>query len=225
LFGFQINAQKQMTKGYIKMELSEATSDDEQMAMGLEMLKGTETNYYFDDQKSLVAQSMMGGMVEVSTISYLKDKSIEMYFNMMGNKTLVKTSEAELEGERSDEPQVKDLKININKDITKTIADFNCHQATISNSELTDQDVKISMFVTEDIVADNNMIQSLREFDFKGFPLEFTIEAQNMKMVYTTTLIEENFDSKVFEIDASGYTKMTMKEFQNQMGNMGGMGF
>ena len=50
----QMMAQKSIENGHIKMEIVEATSDNEEMAMGLEMLKGTETNYYFDDERTFL---------------------------------------------------------------------------------------------------------------------------------------------------------------------------
>jgi hypothetical protein len=224
---FQVTAQKTLETGHIKMEIIEATSDDEQMAMGLEMLKGTETNYYFDKERTLVSQSMMGGMVEVSTITKMKDKSMEMFFNMMGNKTIIETTEAEVKkSEGAETADMSKMKVVYDKNDKKKIAGYDCIKATISNPELEENEVSFTMYVSSDINASSKMIQTLSEFDIRGFPLEFSINMPNMKMVYSTTVINNSFDSSVFNVDRTGYTKMTMEEFQKQMGGMtGGLGF
>jgi len=224
---FQVTAQKTLTTGHIKMEITEATSDDEQMAMGLEMLKGTETNYYFDSEKTLVTQSMMGGMVEVATITKMKDKSMEMFFNMMGNKTLVETTDEEMRNsEGVDTAAMSKMKVIYDENDKKKIAGYECIKATISNPELSESEVNFTMYVSSDINASAKMIQTLSEFDIRGFPLEFSINMPNMKMIYSTTTIETEFDKNVFNVDRTGYTKMTMEDFQKQMGGMsGGLGF
>jgi hypothetical protein len=43
-----------------------------------------------------------------------------------------------------------------------------------------------------------------------------------MKMVYATTVISPELDKGVFNVDATGYQKMTFEEFQQSMGQMGG---
>ena len=223
----QMMAQKSIENGHIKMEIVEATSDNEEMAMGLEMLKGTETNYYFDDERTLVTQSMMGGMVEVATMTTIKDKTIEMFFNMMGNKTYVETSEKELnQGQDTLNNPTKNMKVVYNRKNRKKIAGFDCFEATITNPDLEENAVSFTMYVSDEIKANSKMIQTLSEFNIEGFPLEFSIEMEQMKMVYSTTAVADSFDQSVFKIDRTGYTKMTMEQFQQQMGGMGqGLGF
>lgn len=223
----QMFGQKIMDSGFIKMEMIEATSEDEQMAMGLEMLKGTETNYYFNKERSLVTQSMMGGMVEIATMTNKKENNIELFFNMMGNKTLVETTEDEMrKNQEGQQVNTDNMKIEYDRTDTKEIAGYKCYKATITNPEIKENSMTISMYVSDEITASNKMIQTLNQFDLKGFPLEFAVNMENMKMVYSTTQIEKEFDASVFDFDKSGYQKLTMAEFQKQMGAMGGgMGF
>ena len=61
--------QSEFKQGTIKMELTEVDSDNEQIAAQLEMLKGTQTIYYFTKEKSMVSANMMGGMITMK-ISY-----------------------------------------------------------------------------------------------------------------------------------------------------------
>ena len=42
---FALNAQD-ISEGMVKMEITDVNSDDQQIAAQLEMMKGTETNYY-----------------------------------------------------------------------------------------------------------------------------------------------------------------------------------
>ena len=86
--------------------------------------------------------------------------------------------------------------------------------------------MKFSMYVTKDIQASHKMIQGRDKLELEGFPLEYVMEAGPASMTYEVTKISEGLDKSVFEINTSGYTKMTWKEFMDQMGSMGGgMGF
>ena len=58
-------AQKVIAKGTVKMEITKVTSDDPQMAMGLEMMKGSQTEVAFKDDQYLTSVDMMGGMVKM----------------------------------------------------------------------------------------------------------------------------------------------------------------
>ena len=223
-------AQGTMTEGYIKMEVTDVSSNNEEATAGLEMLKGSETNYYFNKDQSLVKTSVMGGMVENSSLMDHKTKKTKMFFNMMGQKSLVETSEDEMKALQGGQDEaMKTMKVDYDKSDTKDILGYKCYKATISNPEMGSSEelpagFSFVCYISEDIKADASMIKGLDGFNLDGFPLEFIIDMGMMKMVYTTTEIEKEVDASVFSVDETGYTKMTFEEFQKNMGQMGGGG-
>jgi len=221
-----LTAQGTLEKGYLKMELTEASSDNEQMAAGLEMLKGSETEYFFDKDNSLVKQSMMGGMVNITTLVENKTEGINMFFDMMGQKMHVETSTEEMEksAESGQADAMGEMKVTYDEADTKEILGYKCKKANITSSGA--EGFTFGLYVTEDIKASPKMIQGLQKVDLKGFPLELVIDMGQMKMVYTTTEIKKEVDPAAFKISADGYKKMSFEEFQESMGAMGGgMGF
>ena len=55
----------------------------------------------------------------------------------------------------------------------------------------------------------------------KGFPLQYSLNQQGMKMTYQAKSIKEDVADSAFQIPP-GYEKMTKEEFEKQMGSMGG---
>jgi len=90
-----VNIGVSQDKGYIKMEITDVTTDNAEMAGYLEMMKGTETEYFFNEEKSLVKANMMGGMVEMNTMVNNKDESMVMLMNTMGQKMHIESTKAE----------------------------------------------------------------------------------------------------------------------------------
>ncbi len=219
-------AQTNLDSGVIKMEITNVASEDENMAAGLEMLKGTETNYYFNKEKSLVKANMMGGMMEMTTLVNNEDEFLTFTMNMMGQKMLVESTKEErdaAQAKNNTTPDVSDFEITYDEEDTKEILGYTCFKANVSNE---DGGFGFICYVTEDIKASSKMIQGLDQLDIRGFPLEYIMDAQQMQMTYTATEVSEEFDTEIFNIDTKGYKKMTFEEFMETMGSMGGgMGF
>lgn len=216
-----ITAQKTLDKGYVKMEITEATSDDPQTAMGLEMMKGSITEIFFVEGKYKTTMNMMGGMVKMNNIVNVKENKMDMLFDAMGNKMWVDTDLEEAKKNRPDNQDMKDLKVEYDKSQTKSILGYNAYKATIAMPN----GGTVEGWITEDIKTDANIIQGMEDLKLKGFPLEFSIVAPSMKMTFAATDIKNTVDESVFELNTEGYKKMTMAEFQQSMGGMGGMGF
>jgi len=217
-----MTAQKTMDKGYVKMEITEATSDDPQMAMGLEMMKGSTTEIFFTDGKYLTKMNMMGGMVTMANHVDTKTEQMNMLFDAMGNKMWIESS---LEEAKKNKPtqDMGDFKVDYDKSQTKEILGYKAYKATITIPN--DQNMKVEGWVTEEIKTDANIIQGMEDLKLAGFPLEFSIVNPQMKMTFAATDIKDTVEDSVFEIKTDGYKKMTMEEFTQQMGGMGGMGF
>ena len=96
---FNSTAQKVLSEGYVKMEITEVTSDNPQMAQGLEMMIGTQTELFFNKEKSVNKMSMMGGMVENNTYVDFNTDKINILMNAMGNKMWIETNKDESSSE------------------------------------------------------------------------------------------------------------------------------
>lgn len=216
-------AQTSMEKGYVKMEVVEASSDDPQMAMGLEMLKGSTTETYFKKDHYVTKMDMMGGMVSVLNYVNTATNKMDMLMDAMGNKMWIETDMDEAKSMQPSNMKPEDFKIDYDMETTKEIMGYKAFKTTIS---VPVQDgMTVTGWLTKDIKTDANVIQGMNELKLEGFPLEFTIDSPMMKMTYTTVDIKSEVDESIFEPSTEGYKKMTMEEFTKSMGGMGGLGF
>lgn len=217
-----INAQ--MDKGFIKVEITDVSSDNEQMAMQLEMMKGTETNYYFSGDKYVTKMSMMGGMVNMENHINTKTKKMDMLMDAMGSKLWVDTN---LDEAKSGQEALtnEDVNISYDKSDTKKIHGLDAYKFTmeVPNPQMK---MNISGYLTEEINTEGNLIQGMEKVSLAGFPLEFTVKNSVMEMKMEATEVSKDVNAGIFDLKTDGYKKMTWSEFQTQMGSMGGgMGF
>lgn len=222
--GLQINAQT-LNEGVITMEITEVGSDNEQVAAQLEMFKGTVTEYSFNKDKSLITADMMGGMIKMKTMVMNETENMTMLFDAMGQKMMIESTKDERKGmEEEMNEKMAELKVTYDESDSKDILGYKCIKATISGNE--EMPMEYSMYVSRDIKASHEMIQGLQGVDLNGFPLEYIIKTEQMNMTYTATGLDKKVDPSVFDLNTSGYQKMTFDEFQEQMGAFGGgMGF
>lgn len=228
LFGFGVMpsfAQDVLSEGSIKMEITDVNSDNEQVAAQLEMIRGTQTNYYFNEEKSLVTADMMGGMIKMQSLVNNEDEFLTFLFDAMGQKMMVKSSkEDRAEMEEAQEEAMEGVEITYDEEDTKEILGYNCIKATLTGTD--EMPMNFTMWVAPDIQASNKLIQGMQAFELTGFPLEYVLEMEQMSMTYSATELLTEVDASVFELNTSGYTEMTWEEFQDTMGNFGGgMGF
>lgn len=216
-------AQADLTQGVIKMEMTDVDSDNQQIAAQLEMMKGTETAYHFNSEKSLVTADMMGGMIKMQTLFNNADEHLTLFFDMMGQKIMVESTKEERD-EGKEENAMDDFEVTYDETDTKEILGYKCIKAVIKGKA--ESPMSFQMYLSRDIKASNKMIQGLDAFELDGFPLEYILEMENMSMTNTAIELSQELDEKVFDVSSDGFKKMTLKEFQEQMGAMGGgMGF
>lgn len=212
----------QLSEGKVTLEIKDATSSDEQMQMGLSMLKGSMTYIYFDQEQTLSEMQMMGGMV--NTKNYVKTKTgdLNMLMDAMGSKIWVAGNVNDKKDEQK--KMMKDAVVNYDKKDTKKILGYDAYKVniTIPNSE----NMNISGYITEDIKSNANVIQGAEGLNIKGFPLEFTVKSPKMTIRIEATEILDKIDKSVFNIVTEGYEKMTLDEFSKTFGAGGaGLGF
>jgi len=219
-----VNIAVSQDKGYIKMEITDVATDNAEMAGYLEMMKGTETEYFYTEEKSMVKANMMGGMVEMNTIVNNKDESMVMLMNTMGQKMHIESTKEERDmAEAKSGQEMPEVNIEYDENVTKEILGHECIQATVTiGDDEADGSVKMIMFVAPDVKMSAKMIQGLDKVDMKGFPLEYIMDAGVMKLTVTATELKDEVDVSAFEYDTKGYKKMTWEEFGETMKAMGG---
>ncbi|HPK10836.1 MAG TPA: hypothetical protein PK147_08170 [Saprospiraceae bacterium] len=219
---FNSTAQKVLSEGYVKMEITEVTSDNPQMAQGLEMMIGTQTELFFNKEKSVNKMSMMGGMVENNTYVDFNTDKINILMNAMGNKMWIETNKDESSSEEQKKIQ-ENIKVEYDKADTKEILGYNCFAMKITSPDM--KDMVVTGYITDKIITDAQVIQGYGDVAMEGFPLEFTVKNDMMTLTISSVEIKDTVDPKEFNMNTEGYTKMTMEEFQKTMGGMGGLGF
>jgi hypothetical protein len=214
-----VSAQKTMDKGSIKMEVTNVSAEDPQMAMGLEMMKGSQTEVFFKNEQYVTHMDMMGGMVKMQVHVEKEKNMMNMLFDMMGNKTWI---ESKLDDAQT--PQQKEIsaksKIEYDKSNTKEILGYKCYKMTITNPEM--EGMTVTGYVTEEIKTKANLIQGFQSLEFAGYTMEFTVGNPQFSMTSTAVEIKDTVDDSKFTFDTKGYKKMTMEEFQKSMAGMGG---
>lgn len=216
-----INAQN-LSSGMIVQELTDIKADDPAIKMQMDMMKGSTNTVYFNNNKVLTEVDMMGGMMKMKTLTNTSDKSGYLLFDlgMLGLKNKVNISAEDVQ---KSEDNMDGVTVTYDKSDTKEILGYKCHKAIISSPEM--QGAEITVYVTEEISITADIIQGISGDKINGFPLEYSIGAPGMQMVYSTVEIKDKVDASVFNINTDGYEEMTMEEFQKQMSSMGGMGF
>ena len=220
-----LTGQKVMDQGYIKLEITDATSDNEQVAMGLEMMKGTQTEIFFMGGKSLSKMNMMGGMFETTTLFDNSTEKMDMLINAMGQKMHIESTAEERNMNAGEQAAImKEMEVTYDETDTKEILGHKCVKANVAHPTMNNT-MSFSMYVAKDIKANSELIQGLQDIELQGFPLEYVMEMPQMTMTITAVEMNEEVDDTIFTLDTGGYQKMTFKEFQEKMQAMGGGGF
>ena len=220
------SAQKALTEGVIKYEITDITSSDEQMQMQMKMMLGSKQDIYFTQEKQMMDINMMGGLMAMKTVFGVETEESVLYMDMMGRKIMVKINPEDLE-EAQDHASDMQPTVEYFKDETKEIAGYSCYKAVMTIPTGEGAGMEIVTYITDKIQAPKSVIQNIDNGNLQGVPLEYIIgDPQGMfSMVYTAQEVLNKVDASVFEIDSSKYEEMTMEEFQKSMGGMGSLGF
>ena len=217
-------AQDALKEGVIKYEITDASSDDNQMNSQLSMMVGSTMDLYFKDGMQRTDMSMMGGMMKTTSIANTEEKTFTNYMNMAGQKVKVVMSEEEMEQQRMN---TEDPKIEYDKDDTKSIAGYNCYKATWT-VDANGQEMNYSFYITDEISVPGSTLSDINTNALKGVPLSMTVSMespQDMNLTYTAQEVNKELPEDAFAFDESGYEEMSMKEMQEkfQTGGMPGM--
>ena len=157
--------------------------------------------------KTKTEQAMAMG----STIS-IYDASSESTItltNMMGMKAAIKSNTEDIkEGVDEKKPKITYL------DETKEIAGYKCKKAEII---YIDREEPLTVYYTEELNTKKTKSQYKNLEGLKGFPMQYEINNEGMKMVMSAKEVKnEKISENEFTIP-EGYEVMTMEEFQKMM--------
>jgi len=174
--------------------------DNPQMAAFI----GTSMKVYIKGSKT---KTLQDGMVSKTIFAdHSTTDAPTILLDAMGNKYQVKNDPNKKEEK---DPAIKYM------DSTKTILGYTCHKAEVTATDAQGQTATSEVYYTEDIVtppAKSGPFKSL-----KGFPLEYSMSQQGVKVSITATKVDkQSLTDDTFTIP-SGYKLMTMDEIRTDI--------
>ncbi|GAB1309202.1 hypothetical protein KH5_18850 [Urechidicola sp. KH5] len=198
----------QIKTGHISYS-AEISSENPDLKMAIDMMKGTKMDIYFDQHKTRLDLDM--SIMGTTVISNSKDEKVLMLLNSMGVKFAVPISVSELE-ELEKQTQTTEPKVVLEEG-TKEILGYTCKKAVVTDA----QGNTSTCWYTEEISFDKSG-QNINK-DVPGALLEYSSFNQGMKITFMATEFNENFEKEsedLFSLEApAGYDVKTMEELMN----------
>ena len=209
--GIATNAQTQLKKGSVTYSMSMPNASEEMAAMGENTI-----TIHFDENNQATDMSMMGGMMLMKTIvPNVNKKDSKMTVEVMGMKyeiTDIGEDASKNANKISNLDEAKEVVYD--KKDTKEIAGFKCYKATITMNNGTK-----NVFYITDAIAPQAGSSADAKVKLTGYPLEMTVQTEQGNMVMKATKFTKEVAADAFKV-GEGFTKVTMEEFQKQMGGM-----
>lgn len=208
--GITATAQTQLKKGSVTYSMTMPGATEEMAAMGESTI-----TVHFDEKTQATDMSMMGGMMLMKTIVPTGNKKdSKMTMEVMGMKyEITDIGEQANKATNSVGNLENATEIVYDKKDTKEILGFKCYKATISMN-----DGSKSIFYVTDAIAPQ-AVEADTKVKLTGYPLEMTVQTEQGDMVMKATKFSKDVATEAFKV-GEGYTKVTMEEFQKQMGGM-----
>ncbi|UGS24505.1 hypothetical protein [Flavobacterium channae] len=208
--GITATAQTQLKKGSVTYSMTMPGATEEMAAMGESTI-----TVHFDEKTQATDMSMMGGMMLMKTIVPTGNKKeSKMTMEVMGMKYEITDIGEEANKATNSVGNLENAtEIVYDKKDTKEILGFKCYKATISMN-----DGSKSIFYVTDAIAPQ-AVEADAKVKLTGYPLEMTVQTEQGDMVMKATKFSKDVAAEAFKV-GEGYTKVTMEEFQKQMGGM-----
>lgn len=209
--GITANAQTQLKKGSVTYNMTMPGASEEMAAMGESTI-----TVHFNESMQATDMSMMGGMMLMKTIVPSENKKdSKMTMEVMGMKYEITDAGEEASKNSKGLSNLDDAKeIVYDKKDTKEIVGFKCYKATVTNNDGT----KSTFYVTE-AIAPQAPTSADAKVKLTGYPLEIKVQTAQGEMIMTATKFSKEIPADAFKV-GEGFTKVTMEEFQKQMGGM-----
>ncbi len=207
--GVTMNAQTALKKGSVTYKM-EMTGNDEASAMMGESTMAV----HFDEKMQATDMNMMGGMMLMKTITPVGNlKDSKMTIEVMGMKyEIIEIGEEALKESKGIGNLENALEVSYDKKDTKEIAGFKCYKAIVKMNDGTTND----FYITEGIAVQDSKDAKVK---LAGYPLQMKSTTQQGEMTMTATSFSKDLPKDCFSV-GEGFTKVTMEEFQKQMGGM-----
>ncbi|WP_322550324.1 hypothetical protein [Flavobacterium psychraquaticum] len=207
--GVTMNAQTALKKGSVTYKM-EMTGNDEASAMMGESTMAV----HFDEKMQATDMNMMGGMMLMKTITPVGNlKDSKMTIEVMGMKyEIIEIGEEALKESKGIGNLENALEVSYDKKDTKEIAGFKCYKAIVKMNDGTTND----FYITEGIAVQDSKDAKVK---LAGYPLQMKTTTQQGEMTMTATSFSKDLPKDCFSV-GEGFTKVTMEEFQKQMGGM-----
>lgn len=209
--GITANAQTQLKKGSVTYSMTMPGASEEMAAMGESTI-----TVHFNETMQATDMSMMGGMMLMKTIvPTANKKDSKMTMEVMGMKYEITDVGEEASKTSKGLSNLDDAKeIVYDKKDTKEIAGFKCYKATVAMNDGT----KSTFYITE-AIAPQAPTSPEAKIKLTGYPLEMTVQTAQGEMNMKATKFSKEIPADAFKV-GEGFTKVTMEEFQKQMGGM-----
>lgn len=204
-------AQKKIKEGFVKYEITSLETDQPELAV----MKGTRMNIYFTNEQQKMDMKIMGGLVRIQTIAEndAPEKGTVL-MDMMGKKIQLSDLGEEVM-KNNPMTNLGDFSVKYDKKDRKKIAGYKCHKALLK----LDSGMELNVYVTKKIQPVSTQFDMIFK-GLEGFPLEYIINTgMGFSMTFTAQEVSGKVDKNTFLI-GKGYEKMTLEEFQKQMGNL-----
>ena len=209
--GITANAQTQLKKGSVTYSMTFPNASEEMAAMGESTI-----TIHFDEKTQATDMNMMGGMMLMKTIiPTANKKDAKMTMEVMGMKYEITDAGEEASKNANGLTNLDNAKdIVYDKKDTKEIAGFKCYKATVNMNDGT----KSTLYLT-DAIAPQTPSSPEAKVKLTGYPLEMTVQTAQGEMIMKATKFAKEVPADAFKV-GEGFTKVTMEEFQKQMGGM-----
>ncbi|MFN7044371.1 MAG: hypothetical protein ACK4M1_04175 [Flavobacterium sp.] len=209
--GITANAQTQLKKGSVTYSMTFPNASEEMAAMGESTI-----TVHFDEKTQATDMNMMGGMMLMKTIiPTANKKDAKMTMEVMGMKYEITDVGEEATKNANSLNNFDDAKeIVYDKKDTKEIVGFKCYKATVTMNDGT----KSTLYLT-DAIAPQTPSSPEAKVKLTGYPLEMTVQTAQGEMIMKATKFAKEVPADAFKV-GEGFTKVTMEEFQKQMGGM-----
>lgn len=205
--GVAVQAQTAIKKGAVNYEMKVEGNDESAAMMGESTI-----SIQFDEKNQATTMNMMGGMMTMKTITPFENlKDSKMTVEVMGSKyEIIELGEEALKANKSFGNLENATEIIYDKKDIKEFAGYKCYKANVKMNDGNTSE----FYITEAIM---NMQPSTAKLKLAGYPLQAKVVSPQGKMTITATSFSKEISKDAF-IVGEGYTKMTMEEFQKQMG-------
>ena len=198
-------AQKSFTEGKI---LYAITYPDMELNSEMEAMMPKESTVFI---KGIMSRTELNMGMGINTASIMNSKTGEIIglTDMMGSKSAMKMTPDDMqkarETNKTPEPKIKLT------DETKEIAGFECKRALVKSTD----DTYLDIYYTDKI---NVKTPSMVDWkDIKGFPLEYSLNQNGLKMKFTAkSVVSEKVSDDMFEIPTD-YKLLTQDEMMKMM--------